>query len=131
MLLRLSQFFPVCLPLLSTHLPSSNAPPPAPVHVHGSCIYVLWLLHFLYYSRHPPILYLSIMFLAPSSFSPFSPSSLPVDNPPSELHMYDSVPVLVVCLICFCFLDSIVDSCEFVVILTFIVLIFFFLNKSL
>ena len=51
------------------------------------------------------------------------------------LHFCDSVPVLVVCLVhfCFCFfLDSVVDSCEFVAILLFIVLIlFFFLGKSL
>ena len=32
---------------------------------------------------------------------------------------------------CFCFLDSIVDSYEFVVLLLFIVLIFFFLDNSL
>ena len=53
------------------------------------------------------------------------------DNTPRDLHFYDSVPVLVVCLgffcFCFCFLDSVVDSCEFVAILMFIVLIFFFL----
>ena len=35
-------------------------------------------------------------------FSP-SPSHSPVDNPPCELHFCGSVPVLVVCLSCFCF----------------------------
>ena len=52
-----------------------------------------------------------------------SPFSLPTDNPPCDLHFCDSVPILVVCLVCFCFyfLGSAVDSCEFVVILLFIV----------
>ena len=47
---------------------------------------------------------------------------LSADNPPNDLHICDSVPVLLVCLVCF--LDSIVDCCEFVAILIFIVLIF-------
>ena len=75
-----------------------------------------------------------LCFLIPAPFLPFSPFPLPADNPPNDPHTYDSVPVLVVCLVCFCFyfLDSVVDSCEFVVILMFIVFIFFFfLNKSL
>ena len=55
---------------------------------------------------------------------------LSADNPPNDLHICDSVPVLLVCLVCF--LGSVVDNCEFVVILLFIVLIiFFFLDKSL
>ena len=33
----------------------------------------------------------------------FSPSHSPVDNPPCDLHFCGSVPVLVVCLVCFCF----------------------------
>ena len=67
-------------------------------------------------------------------YVPF-PRSSPhhTDNLPSDLHFCDSVPVLVICLGCFCFvfLGSIVDSSEFVAILLFIVLIFFFLDKSL
>ena len=55
----------------------------------------------------------------------------PTDNPPRDLCFCDSVPVLVVCLVHFCFLGSVVDSCEFVVILLFIALTFFFLDKSL
>ena len=50
-------------------------------------------------------------------FLPFSPCPLPADNPLCGLHFCDSVPFLVVCLVCFCFLDSAVDSCEFIVIL--------------
>ena len=71
------------------------------------------------------------MLLIPSTFSP---NVLPTDNPPCDLHFCGSVPVLVVCLVCFCFylfLGSVVDSCKFAVILLFIFLIFFFLDKSL
>ena len=66
-----------------------------------------------------------LCFFFPTSFPPFSPFPLPADNPPNDLHTYDSVPLLVVWLVCFWFLDSVVDSCEFVVIVMFIVLIFF------
>ena len=89
---------------------------------------ILWLLHLL--NTPLSILYLPIMLL---NLLTFSPIPLPVDNLPNDLHIDDSVLVLLVCLVhfCFCFLDSVVDSCEFVVILMFLVLIFFFLNKSL
>ena len=36
-------------------------------------------------------------------FPPLSPSRSPIDNPPCHLHFCGSVPVLVVCLVCFCF----------------------------
>ena len=36
-------------------------------------------------------------------FPPLSPSHSPIDNPPCDLHLYGSVPVLVVCLVCSCF----------------------------
>ena len=76
------------------------------------------------------ILYLPFMLLTPCTFSlPCSPL-LPAYNPPCDLHFCDSV-LVVVSLVCFCFLGSVVDSCEFVVILLFIVLIFFFLDKFL
>ena len=75
------------------------------------------------------ILFLPFMLLVPYNFPPILPLSLPADNPPCDFHVYVSVPVLVVCL--GCFLDSVVHSCEFIAILLFIVLIFFFLDKSL
>ena len=54
--------------------------------------------------------------------------------PPLDVYLSDSVPVLVVCLV-FVFVvflfGSFVDSCGFVVILLFIFLIIFFLDKSL
>ena len=69
---------------------------------------------------------------------PILPLPLPTENPPCDVYFSDSVAVLVVCLV-FVFIvvvlvvvfGSVVDSCEFVVILLFIVLTFFFLDKSL
>ena len=66
----------------------------------------------------------NLYFLIPAPFPPMSPFAPWADNPPNDLHMYDSVSYLLVCSVCF--LDSIVDSCEFIAILMFIVLIFFF-----
>ena len=72
MLLQLSYFFfsPLSLSVLQ-HPPTSL---PTLVHVHGSYIQVLWLLHFLYYSYPPPVYFLptiyAIYFLYLSSLSP-------------------------------------------------------------
>ena len=79
------------------------------------------------------ILYLPICFLFSLTFPLFSPLHIPTDNPPCDLHFCQCGPVLVVCLVhfcfCFCFLGSVVDYCEFVVILLFIVLVLFFLRE--
>ena len=80
------------------------------------------------------ILCLPIVLLVPCTFPAHSSLPLPLhENPPCDVHSCDYVPVLVVCLVCFIFvLGSVVDRCEFVVILLFIFLIiFFFLDKSL
>ena len=86
----------------------------------------------------PSILCLPIMLLIPYTSSSIPPSLLPTKNPPCDVHFSDSIPVLVVCLVfvfivffLFYFLNSFVDSCESVVILLFIFLIFLFLDKSL
>ena len=52
MLLQLSHFFSPLFPsILHPHSTSIlPLPPPTLVHVHGSYVQVLWLLHFLYYS---------------------------------------------------------------------------------
>ena len=78
------------------------------------------------------------MLIIPRTFSPILRLPLPTDNPPFDLYLCDVFPVLFVCFLCFWFgfffffLGSVVDSCEFVVILIFIFLIFFFLlGKSL
>ena len=48
-----------------------------------------------------PIFYLPFMLLILCTFPPLSPSHSPVDNTPCDLHFCGSVPILVVCLVCF------------------------------
>ena len=72
-----------------------------------------WVIHISSLASPFPILFLPspclfstyhLCFLFPVPFPPFSlvPRTPPLtDNPP--LHFCDSVPVLVVCLVCFCF----------------------------
>ena len=134
MLLQLSHFFsPLCLPPFTPslqHFPLSSRP---------------WVIHRSSLASPFPVLFLTfpclfcayqLCFLFPVPLPSISSYPLPTSNPPCDLHFCDSVPVLVACLVCFCFnscfLRSVVDTCEFVVILLFIVLIFFFsLVKSL
>ena len=104
-------------PILSSHLPLSSCP---------------WVRHGSSLATPFPILFLT----SPCLFCAYQlcflfpvPFPLPTDNPPNDLHIYDSLSVLLVCLVCF--LDSSVDSWKFIAIVMFIVLIFFFLNKSL
>ena len=130
MLLQLSHFF---LPFIPLHLPS----PPAFPHL-SSCS---WVIHISSLSSPFPKLFLTstclfytyhLCFLFPVPFPPFFP--LPSDHPLCDLYFCESVPILVVYLVCFFVfvLGLVVDSCEFVVILLFIFLIiFFFLDKSL
>ena len=127
MLLHLSQFS------LFTHF--HPAPPlpqeiPTILHVHVSCIYVLWLLHSLYCTVHPHGYSVNtyLYFLIPSPLHPFPHTPFPSGNHQNALHIRNSVSVLV-CLVCF--LDLIVDRYVFFAILLFIVLMFFFLSKSL
>ena len=101
MLLQLSHF-PPSLPS-TLHTPSLPHSPPL-VHVHGSYILVLWLLHFLTILTLPLSIstyHLCCLFSVP--FPPLSPTHSPADNPPCDLHFCGSVSVLVVCLVGFCF----------------------------
>ena len=110
--------------------------PPSLLHF-SSCP---WVIHRSSLSSPFPILfltspclfctYLPFMFCIPCTFSLIIPLLLPADNPPCDLHFCDSVPLLVVCLVhCFfCFLGSVVNSCQFVVILLFIVFYLLFLR---
>ena len=132
-MLMIVPFFLPFIPLIT--VPASHHHSPTLVHVHISgltykffCFFISHtILNLLLY-----ILYLPFMLLIPCTFPPLSPLPLPPDNPLCGLYFCESVPVLVDCLIHFYFLDSVVDSCEFVVILLFVFLIFFFfLDKSL
>ena len=114
MLLQLSQFFALCPPPPGSLLPSSNLP------LLSSCPCVMHVIFFFAYPLSilfltSPCLFCSYptMLLNPCTFSLLSPFPLPADNPPNDLHVYDSLPVVVVCLVsfCFCCLDSVVDSC--------------------
>ena len=68
-----------------------------------------WVVHINSLASPFPILFLTspclfctyhLCFLIPAPFPPFSPFPLPDDNPPNGLHIYDSVPVLFVYLVC-------------------------------
>ena len=106
------------------YFPQPCTPSPTSIPPFSSCS---WVIHVSCSASPFPILFLTysclfctyhLCFLFPVSFLPFSPFPLPTDNPPCDLHFCESLPVLVVCLVCF--LVSVVNNCEFVVILLFI-----------
>ena len=68
------------------------------VHVHGSCIYVLWLLYSLCCSLHPHhySVTANLYILTPSCFAPITPTPLPSGNHQNVFCGYDSVFVLLV-----------------------------------
>ena len=133
-LIMLQQFLFFFLPFLllctvhTVHIPSSIPLP------HFSSY--PWVIHKSSLASPLPVLLLTspVYFVPtnnasiPCTFSPFLPFPLAADNPPCDLHFCDSVPVLVVWLVHFFFLSSVVDSCEFVVILLFIVFDLLFLR---
>ena len=129
MLLQLSHFF-LHIILLCPAPPPSSIPPL--LHVHRLYISILWLVHFLYYSKPPPVYFVPTNSASYSLYLfPHSPFPLPTEIAPCDVHFSDSVPVLIVYLvIVFVFLfGSFVDSCEFVVILLFVnLIVFFFLD---
>ena len=133
--LRLPHFSPLCVLCPVSPFPPAFSPHPP----FSSCA---WVVHIKLLGFSISILFLTCLFctyqlcfLFPVPFPPFSLFPLPAGSPPNDFHIYDSVPVLVVCLdfaATVVVLDSVVDGCEFVALLMFIVLIFFFfLNKTL
>ena len=105
MLLQLSHFFLTFIPLHRT----------APSHQYSITPHLSscpWVVHISSLASPFPILFLTspslfctyhLCFLFPVPFPPFSPLLLTADKPPSDLHFCDSIPVLVVCLVCFWF----------------------------
>ena len=115
------------LPLFIPLCPAHPLPPTLPPF--SSCPWVILIsslastfpILFLPSSCLSSTYHLCYLFSVP--FSPLFPSYSPTDSPPCDLHFCDSVPALVVCLVCFLvfvlFLGLVVNSCEFVVILLF------------
>ena len=86
--------------------------------------YKFFVYSISYTIFNTPWFILYLYFLIPAPFLPFSTFPLLADDPPNDLHVYYSISVLLVFLVCF--LVSVVDSCGFIEILMCIVLIFFF-----
>ena len=57
-----------------------------------------------------PLFCTYILCLFPVPFPPLSSLPVPTDNPPCDLHFCDSLPVLVLGLVCFCFLGQLLIS---------------------
>ena len=119
---------PFFLPFISLcPVPSFYPPPSIPPFMSMGHTYKFFTFSISYTILNLPlsILYLSTMLLIPCTFSAILPLLLPVDNSPCDLHFCDSVPLLVVSLVCFWFLGSVVDSCHFT---THIFYLFLFLR---
>ena len=70
---------PISTPSFNSILPTPSLPQSPPiVHVHGSYLDVLWLLHFLHYSYPPPVYFPPIIYAIYSLYlSPPLPLPLP------------------------------------------------------
>ena len=126
MLLQFSQISPV------------STSPSTPISLQSphrcSCPWVIRVISLaapfpiMFFTSHGYSVTTYLYFLIPSPLHPFSDTFLPSGNDQTPLCVHDSVSVLV-CLVCF--LDSIVNRYVLITILLFMVLIFFFLDKSL
>ena len=127
--LQLSQFFSPLSPSIY-HPPQWCRQSPH----HCSCSWVMGIsslatpFPILYFTS--PWLFCKYLFVLLNALtsSLIPPHPLPFGNHQNALCIDDSVSVLLVCLVC---LDSVVEKCEFIATLLFIVLIFSFLNKFL
>ena len=63
------------------------------------CYLFMLLILCTFYATYATIYATYSLYLSPLS----PPPTPPADNPPCDLHFCDSVPILVVCLVCFCF----------------------------
>ena len=95
-------FFP---PLSPSALHPTSAFPTRLVHVHGlTCKFFGFSI--VYTIVNLPVFFVPAIYATYSLYLfPHYPTSLPLpaDNPPGDLRFCDSVPVLLVCLVCFCF----------------------------
>ena len=95
------------VPFPPLHSTPSFTPIPSHIPPYSSCP---WVIHISSLASTFPILFLPSPYFLPTIYATYSlylsllsPSYFPVDNPPCDLHFCGSVPVLVVCLVCFCF----------------------------
>ena len=102
MLLQLSHF-PLFTPLHPIHPLPPTFPPysSCPQVIHISSLASTFPILFLPSPCLSSTYHLCYLFSVP--FPPLPPSHSPVDNPPCEIYFCGSVPVLFVCLVCFCF----------------------------
>ena len=96
------------VPFPPPHSTPSCPTPPSQTPPYSSCPWVILIssLTSTFSTLFLPslsIFHLSSMLLILCTFPPLSTSLSPIDNPPCDLHLYGSVPVLVVCLVFFCF----------------------------
>ena len=127
----------IAVPFFLPFMPPPSCNPKNLQHfpLRSSC---LWVIHISSLTSLFPILFLTspcvfyayqLCFLFPVSFPLILPLPLPTENPPCDPHFYGFVSVLVVCLVfVFVSLGSVVDSCEFVVVLLLIVFDLLFLR---
>ena len=96
----------------SSFAPSNRYPHSLQQSPLSSCSWVMYMrslasaFPILFLTPHCLFYTYQLCFLIPSPFLPFCPFPLPPDNPPNDLPVYDSDPVLVVCLglfVLFCF----------------------------
>ena len=107
-------------PIFPPLLPSTQYPHTLQQSPLSSCP---WVVYVSSLATPFPILFLTspslfctyqLVLLNPCNFPPYSHFPLPADNHPNDLNIYDSISVLLACLVCF--LDSVVDSCKFIAI---------------
>ena len=90
-------FTPSCPP------PPSHIPPPQFMPMGHTYKFFGFYISSTIVTLPLSIFHLSFMLLILCTFPLLSPSHSPTDNPPCDLHFCGFVPVLVVCLVCFCF----------------------------
>ena len=100
-ILQLSQFS-LFVPLHPA-IPITSGNPYTIVHVHGSCLQAIWLLHVLCCTLQPNGYSVTnnLYFLIPSPLYPFPHIAFPSGMHPNALCVHDSVSVLPVWLVCF------------------------------
>ena len=93
------------VPFSSLYSPPPCTPPPTHIPPFSSCP---WVIHVSSLTSPFPIPFLTSPYFMPTNYAAYSlylsPPILPLppENPPCDLYFCDSVPVLVVCLVCFC-----------------------------